>query len=90
LGGAVRRATLGHEILGPDRIGQVVKTSLFEIRRTIGFFMTIGRALDACLLGRAEDRCELSPIAPELDRGDGEPSGQHEANIQRIGEIRGH
>jgi hypothetical protein len=41
----------------------------------------------ARLLGLLKHGGELGSIAPDLDRGHGQPSGQHEADIERVVQI---
>jgi hypothetical protein len=44
--------------------------------------MTVGSAINPRTLRAAKDGGELRPVAPELDGGRGEPSGQHQANVE--------
>ena len=52
------------------------------------FSVALGEALGARRLGATKHGRELGPIAPELGGRYGEPSGQHQANVQRVVEIR--
>jgi hypothetical protein len=54
----------------------------------VRFSIALGEALGARLLRATKDGRELSPIAPELGGSHGEPSGQHQANVERVVEIR--